>query len=201
MAISGSRQAPNISAGLHLGANPTPPRAPITIQKAGTPVAPPFGSTRTAAPSWGPSPTDGLGYAPMLPVMPLPPPATSIPQQSLLVGTDTVMFTVKPFQTVTVTFPNLPTRVPTANPLGLRGAATAVKVRSYDTLHFGLSLQNVSGTLPKISPLTVDASRARAPGSFLGGGNSYGTFQAVITAGAQGASGEVVGTLTYQVAS
>lgn len=139
----------------------------------------------------------GLKQYPLLPSMPAPPPIT---QSSYLVGADTVAFDVDAGETITVTFPNLPNRS-TANPRGLPQSGGSIAVAVFDTLHFAVALQGVTGTSPAATPQVVDIKRVRVPGPFLGGGNTYLVFQAVIVGAAVPSSGNVVGTLTYMVSS
>lgn len=138
----------------------------------------------------------GLVHRPLLPVMPAPVPAQ---QTSYTIATDSVSFTLAPYKSVTLTFPNLPNRS-TANPRSmLQAQQTPLAVATGNTLHFGVALQGVTGTPPTVSPQSIDVKNVRVPGPFFGGGSSYKTFQAVVTAGSTACSGTAVGSLTLMV--
>lgn len=139
----------------------------------------------------------GVKLFPLLPTQPAPAP---VAQSSYVVGADSVAFSVEAGQTITVTFPNLPTRS-TANPRSIAQSGGSVAVSTLNLLHFALALSDVTGVFPKAAPLAVDVKRVRVPGPFLGGGTSYQVFQAVITgASGGGASGNVAANLTLLVA-
>jgi hypothetical protein len=138
----------------------------------------------------------GLRVGALLPTQPAPPP---VDQTSYVTATDSVAFSVAAGQTITVTFPNLPNRS-AANPRGLAQSGGSLAVATFNTLHFAVALQGVTGPAPTATPLAVDVKRVRVPGPFLGGGNTYEVFQATITGStAGGSSGNVVGTLTLMV--
>lgn len=140
-------------------------------------------------------PSHGPMIARTLPESPALPPLT---QTSYNAAADTVSFDVAPYASQTVTFPNLPNRT-NANPLNaLTSQQGQIRVAPFNLLHFSVALQNVSGGTPTVTPQAIDAKLVRIPGPFLGP-NVYTVFQATITAGAQGAKGSVVGTLTLMV--
>ena len=152
---------------------------------------------RNVQQTFSPLPAVKGAPTPHLPMFPIQTGTPPVEQTSTTVASDSVAFTVKPHQTITVTFPNLPSRAPLQNPLGLRQVVSDIAVRPLDQLHFSVSLQGVTGAQPTVKPLAVDTSNVRTPGPFLGGGNAYRTFQATITAGSTGASGTAVASLVY----
>jgi hypothetical protein len=133
---------------------------------------------------------------PLLPIIPAPAP---VEQSSYVVGSDSSSFVIEPYQTIVVTFPNLPRRSVASNPLGLRQVVADIPVRQYDQLQFTVSLQGVAGVGLTIMPIAVDTAGVRTPGPFLGGGNTYRTFQAKVTAGATGGHGTIVASLVYSI--
>lgn len=140
--------------------------------------------------------TKGPVHRPLLPSTPAPAPAA---QTTYPIASDSVAFTLRPRQSLTLTFPNLPNRS-TANPRDmLQAQQTTLGVAVGNTLHFAVALQGVTGTPPTVTPQAVDVKNVRVPGPFFGGGSAYKTFQAVVTAGPDGCAGTAVGTLDLMI--
>lgn len=140
--------------------------------------------------------TKGPVHRPLLPSTPAPAPAA---QTTYPIATDSVSFTLAPYKSITLTFPNLPNRS-TANPRNmLQAQQTQLGIAVGNTLHFAVALQGVTGTPPTVTPQAVDIKNVRIPGPFFGGGSSYKTFQAVVTAGPAACSGTAVGSLDLMI--
>lgn len=112
---------------------------------------------------------------------------------------DCVAFSVEAGGTTTVTFPNLPVRNTAANPLDPTIVSQSpLSVQPQNHLLFTAFAQGETAHV-SVRPVAVDAKNARNVGPFLGGSNTFLTFQAEITSTGPPASGFVVGQLHLAV--
>lgn len=128
-----------------------------------------------------------------------------VPLAPQLVGVDSAMFNVTfsgTTATATVTFPNLPQRNNTINPLNIvLASGNNLTIQPKDHLMFMAFIQGLTVTPNEIAmvnttPVAIDVNNLRVMGPFLGS-NTFQTFQADVSITTPlGFSGQVSGFVT-----
>lgn len=165
-----------------------PPAQPPTL------LTTQIGFTAGGGPQLTPEPTQVQS----LPSQPPPPAGAS--STPLLLGFDAAQFTLAlsgGLATATLTFPQLPYRNNTANPLAVNTNAgqQTYTPQAIDLLMIDVSIQNLvapNGTVVGVSGQAITAANLRVIGPFLGH-DKYVTFQAVVAANSSASTGTVSG--------
>lgn len=136
------------------------------------------------------NPSDGPDHTPVLSsfdtgVSPLNTALQGPSSTLLLIAADAVQFSLGASGSTTVTFPSLPQRDNTVNPLSAPTASAQqpLVIEPKDHLMFFVFVQSLSaaaGVTVGVAAQALDIHGTKLPGPFLGA-NAFQTFQAVVT--------------------